>query len=335
MVLVNSLRSKLLASTVAFVEQTLGLTLLPTPWQSETPLPSYLTNNYALYETPLLGTEQLLILSLRDEETSPGRLEKQLSKLEQLYTNEYIYVQENVTSYNRQRLIERKIPFIVPGRQLYLPHLGLDLREHFSTRHRPRSTLSPSAQALVLYMIYRQEAIYYPSGAADDLGYSAMTMTRAFDELEALGIGDPEDGADRYRKLRVEGDRRELWEEARDALRDPVARRLSAKFEEKAPDLCAGVSALAHYTMIAEPTRRTVALTSGEWKTLQRQGQAVEVQMQDDGVEVEVWRYNPSLLTREPVVDPLSLYLSLKDTADERVQKELHTLIERALWSVA
>jgi hypothetical protein len=37
---------------------------------------------------------------------------------------------------------------------------------------------------------------------------------------------------------------------------------------------------------------------------------------------VEVWRYDPFLLSNDKYVDDLSLVLSLKDEPDERVQKE-------------
>ena len=39
-----------------------------------------------------------------------------------------------MASYERKRLIEQKVPSIVPGNQLYLPDLGLDLREYFRRR---------------------------------------------------------------------------------------------------------------------------------------------------------------------------------------------------------
>ncbi|GEM_PF-3944963 len=40
-------------------------------------------------------------------------------------------------------------------------------------------------------------------------------------------------------------------------------------------------------------------------------------------MEIEIWKYDPELFAREGVVDPLSLYMSLKDTKDERVEMAL------------
>ena len=45
-----------------------------------------------------------------------------------------VYVTGALASYERKRLIEQKVPFMVPGNQLYLPDLGIDLREYFRQR---------------------------------------------------------------------------------------------------------------------------------------------------------------------------------------------------------
>lgn len=42
---------------------------------------------------------------------------------------------------------------------------------------------------------------------------------------------------------------------------------------------------------------------------------------------IEVWKYDPKLLTHTGTVDKLSLFLSLKDNEDERVKIELDNLI--------
>ena len=46
----------------------------------------------------------------------------------------------------------------------------------------------------------------------------------------------------------------------------------------------------------------------------------------------QVWKYNPKMLSTEGVVDKLSLYLSLKDNDDERIQIELERLINEMSW---
>lgn len=48
--------------------------------------------------------------------------------------------------------------------------------------------------------------------------------------------------------------------------------------------------------------------------------------------EIELWNYSPLLFQEDDVVDRFSLYLSLQDNADERVQSALEKMMEDALW---
>ena len=47
---------------------------------------------------------------------------------------------------------------------------------------------------------------------------------------------------------------------------------------------------------------------------------------------VELWKYNPSQLSKNALVDELSLYCSLKDTKDPRVEGELEKMLEDFKW---
>ena len=88
-----------------------------------------------------------------------------------------------------------------------------------------------------------------------------------------------------------------------------------------------GVNALASYTMLNEESRQCWAVTKKELKTL-----AIVTDKQFGENEIQVWKYNPKKLSTEGVVDKLSLYLSLKDNEDERIQIELERLINEMSW---
>jgi hypothetical protein len=51
-----------------------------------------------------------------------------------------------------------------------------------------------------------------------------------------------------------------------------------------------------------------------------------------DVLEVEVWSYDPGPLADQGAVDPLSLYLSLKDNKDERVEAALEGMLGSLQW---
>ena len=86
-----------------------------------------------------------------------------------------------------------------------------------------------------------------------------------------------------------------------------------------------GIKALAKKTMISELE------SDGGYATSKKSAKSIPVesgidrqQYEDFGGEIiEVWNYDPSLLTGAECVDDLSLILSLADVQDDRVQGEL------------
>jgi DNA-binding MarR family transcriptional regulator len=257
-----------------------------------------------------------------------------MEMLQPKHTGELIYVRGQVTAYNRKRLIEQKVPFIVPGNQMYLPMLAIDLREHFRRIRKELPTFSPSTQVVVLYALLRDAGkVLIPSELAPLLGYSAMTMTRAFDELEAANLAEITVRG-RERCLRFSGDRKEIWEKAQSFLRSPVSKRLFIRCTDDAVGgVPAGLSALAHYTMLAAPAYATNALSREDWKTLRKRHKTIEVPAQDpDASEIEVWWYPPALFAERGFVDPLSLYLSLNADHDERTEAAREEMMEKFQW---
>jgi hypothetical protein len=46
----------------------------------------------------------------------------------------------------------------------------------------------------------------------------------------------------------------------------------------------------------------------------------------DNASAIEVWKYDPAIFKKNESVDVLSLFLSLKDSADERVESASHRI---------
>jgi hypothetical protein len=104
-----------------------------------------------------------------------------------------------------------------------------------------------------------------------------------------------------------------------------------------APDtvalLVAGMSALSLRTLISDDRLPTYALTPAAFEELREQGGIKECPDADTAsARIEIWSYNPHLLGDGRTVDSLSLYLSLRSSADERVQQQLDELIEGVKW---
>ena len=317
-----------------YLHDALGVAVTATPWRGAGRLPHFLREMYGFAKVDLLGMNCLLAMDTNPAEQSPAIVRKHMDLLRSTQDAEVIYVRNQVTAYNRKRLIEQKVPFIVTGNQLYLPMLAIDLREHFRRVRSALPTFSPSTQAVVIHALLRDvRDDLIPLDMARRLGYSAMTMTRAFDELEAANLGVVTTRG-RERRLCFTGRRQEIWTQAQPLLRSPVHKRLFiGRIEAGTGGIRAGLTALAEYSMLAPPAYPTHALNREEWKTLRQRHKIIEVPVHDpDAQEIEVWSYRPALFAQRDLVDPLSLYLSLKSDGDERTQASLDEMMRKLEW---
>ena len=317
-----------------YMKETLDIAVQPKKWIAAEKLPFYLQNIYVFFKVSILDTPCLAMAAKDEVEQTPATIHKHILMVQKKWDHEIIYVHPKVSSYNRKRLIEHKVPFVVPGNQMYLPFLGIDLREHFKKIRNINPQCSPSTQTVVLYaLLHGTGNGFTPKMLAGPLGYTPMTMTRAFDELQAAGLGEiTMEG--RERVLRFDRNKKDLWENARKFLRNPVKKRLWVKsFINEPLGVKAGLTALAHYSALAEPANPVFAVTGKKWKKIKNRNGVKELTIAEpDAFELEIWSYSPRLLVIGNVVDRFSLYLSLQANNDERVDSALEKMMEQITW---
>lgn len=299
-------------------------------WKSRNSLPIFLLDYYDFYEVWLLGTRCLLLISREDENPAPGTIRKHLDHIQKQWDSPIIYVQLTISSYNRKRLIEQHIPFIVPGNQMYLPQFGIDLREYFKKIHNKKSdAFSPSTQTVVIYALLNETSEKLTSsGLASKLEYTLMTITRAFHELEIAGLGKfYQEGRERSWII---PDKRLLWEQAKKNLRSPVRKRIWLKAGPF--KISAGLSALSHFSQITPPSIPVFAIGVKQWEQ-RNLFNIEELPIADEAaLELEIWNYNPELFAKNGVIDPFSLYLTLEVNGDPRVELALEEMMEKIEW---
>jgi DNA-binding MarR family transcriptional regulator len=313
---------------------TLDIRVSAERWEEAGQLPLFLRDMYEFYLISVLNGSFLLMIAKEQQEQTPAIVRKHLVQIQEKSGHEVVYLKESVSAYNRKRLIEHKVPFIIPGNQMYLPLLGIDLREHFRKQQAETLIFSPSTQAVVLYAIYHgEQEMFTPKDMAKNLGYSAMTMTRAFDELQQAGIGE-HTVKGRERCLQFHDKGKALWEKVLQFMKTPVLKRLHVLLlQNKEPGIYAGLDALARYTMLANPKNRVYALSNTEWKKYRQQQNLTELQMPEPGsIQIEIWSYDPGMFADNMTADRLSLFLSLRDTNDERVESTLNEILEGMQW---
>ena len=158
-------------------------------------LPLFLRNRFTFYSADLFGHPWCLALEDTScDPGSPGEYEKQATNLHSLLKAPVVFVLSALPSNSRNRMVQKGIPFIVPGNQAFLPSALVDLREHFPAPSvKGRNSLSPTAQLTVLYHLEREPLRGLPLNLiAEKLHCSAMMMSKVKDELEEAGICDVE-----------------------------------------------------------------------------------------------------------------------------------------------
>ena len=299
-----------------------------------------LRGRYRLETVRLFDWElTLAVESGGQEPATPAAYRSHVASIAALATGPVALVLSGVTSATRARLIEARVPFIVPGNQLFLPMCLVDLRERMTRPIVPRETrLGSVAQLVVLTHLQRQRMdVMSLAEAASFLAYSPMMLTKAKDELVASGLCTVRTEG-RSLRLAFATQGCALWETALPRLASPVVRTHLVRFS--APDrrsevpggfVRAGVSALSALTHLAEDPLVTYAVSKGVAATT---GPSLRhVELDDDAhARVEIWRYDPDRLSNDGRVDALSLYLTLRETADERVLGALEDLLENVRW---
>lgn len=317
-----------------YLEETLHDRVKLTSLERVRHLPSFLEKIYKLYEGLIAGRQCVFLISSHNEAT-PSEIAKHVELVRSDADAIVVFVTQALSAHNRSRLLKHGVPFIVPGNQLYIPELAVDLREHFRTlKLEQTNTLSPAAQAVLFhYMLRLDENARTPSQLAERLHYSAMSIGRAFDDLVAAGLASTEKHGKERHIVFEHRHRLELLNDAHRVLRSPVrAEKFVRNGHITLPLKKAGESALAILTNLSRPQIDTYAVAASDWKAVSAACGFIETNRYDAEFFIETWAYDPASLSDGSTVDPLSLYAQFHEHRDERIAMAAQQLLENIEW---
>ncbi|ANI58064.1 hypothetical protein [Pseudomonas sp. GR 6-02] len=362
-----------------YVESVLGLKLRLKPWEHVKILPYVLRDRYEFFVTEILGAKCLILKEHPQREASVADVAKHMQAINKLLEKKLtetsdlmVFVTDALPSYDRKRLVEKGVQFIVPGNQLYLPAFGMDLREYYRQRLEKPQVLSPATQSMLIQLLikgWQPRLLTTRSTFEKSFTYAKMTVTRAIKELTDLDIVQP--GKEMGEAaIFFHLSPKETWEMAKDYMRTPVKKTLWLNAIPEAfdtPMLLAGEAALAEMSLLASPKVPGFAMTTAQFDHIRELAQSDHLQKVNTAYGVEIgfwgstsktakskrettfpyfevpqnhaacciqfWNYEPLHSNIAiGVVDPFSLYLSLKDDHDDRVQMCLDEMMENVKW---
>lgn len=324
-----------------YIQKTLGarIHLELVPNQDLGKLPFYMKGSFRFYKLKLMGCELVLAELKKNQPLTTTQIRKQFQKIKEVFGTNPVLATKTLSSIHRSRLIENRINFIVPGKHLFLPDLMIDLREKFDTQKIQKETLLPSAQVLLLYWILRRNEEmeeYALNQLAHELNYTPMAISNAVAELARWNLCEVSGRKEKH--LRFHQTRAELWHRSLALMTSPVLKSINADILPDTISLCkSNISALAQYTDINEGDRHHYALGKKAFAGIKKDLTILDSNDTDANFSLEVWKYDPGILTgttkARSSVDPLSLYLSMKDNQDERIEKSLEKIMGEILWS--
>ena len=239
---------------------------------------------------------------------------------------------DRTTFYIKEKLLEEGIPFVIEGKQVFLPFIGYLLSKENERELAPVHLISFLTQKMLLIAIYERWNEVKVSGAAKRMGVSTKSASRCFDELEYLNI-DVLGMKGKSRVINIPDEREQLWQQIESVLRNPVIRRFilrkDMKLEKKA-----GISALCEYSLLSDNAYLTYAVTKKELKSSGVTEEKQVSELEEIGCVVLELGYFTDFLGKG-LQDPLSVVLSLteEEQEEERIDISINEMLEEYVWS--
>ncbi len=304
-------------------------------WNASTTLSIQLANSYQYYRVDALGEQFLLVEPLETQTVQKTKI--QLDLIANKTDMQVAVFLKYATMYRTMKMLEERIPFIAADKQMYLPFMALHIRKQAEKEKKTMciDKFTPATQLIYLAMLYMNLEAYGTDELAKKLNVSAMTVLRAIDELEQIGLGHYEIGGQTGRKKLFKTiEKTEYYRIGKKYLINPVKKTI---FIKELPTMCtlykSGFTALGEQTMLGEPTQETYAMCAKTEKMLLDLQVSYEQAMEEALPRVQLMKYDVSLLTENQYVDPITMILCLGEM-DERVEMAIEELMEENEWYV-
>lgn len=287
---------------------------------------------YKFYDGEFHGMP-LLFAEPKGKVATPRCLSVTANNLTSLLQLPIVFLLPACPAYERQRLIDKDVYFVVSEKYVHLPMLLANERVR---KTKQAKTLTPVAQYLLLYHLQ----IGSIEGMAardieDKIPYSYASITLGLTCLEDLGLCKKVTEASKRKVIHFDMKGMNLWEQAQPFFVNPVEERIYCDgllSDDSFPEC--GINALAHYTRLNPDSERTIMMSVKQLRNFKSSEALVRPNEFDGNIIIEAWKYPPvtAIGVKAEWVDKLSLAISLREDEDPRVEGEVERLINEIEW---
>lgn len=299
-----------------------------------------LSERFKKYECRYISIDGVVVLLVSppsNMEISGKKLTSDFRKICRYYNGVIVVWLPSVDFALRKTLVANRVNFVVTDSQLYRPSMYVFLREKNLSTITESDMLSIPAQVVVIYHLVKKSLNGIPlSHVAKLVGYSAKTLSLVTAELTAKSIIEVhrEGRTSKFMSFKFSG--KELWNTVKLLMQSPIIKTgycgqyLHDQYNNPHRGIYrSGREAFKEYAYGYDYSDiPTAAVFKGN---LKHSG----LNLNSDNTRstlVEVWRYDPGILTDNNFVDPCSLYLSMRDTVTPTQAKELSRIFRWWTW---
>ncbi len=282
---------------------------------------------FTLYKGVLRDIECIFVMDRGKTALTPVAIEKHLQQLRAYLGENLIYVGMPQGVHDIPRMMQRGLPFVVPGKAISLPFLAVQYRQTKATKPLPEK-FTTCEQLILLWALLKGNTDGFTAhDLIEDLPYTRVSLQTAFDALQQRGLAILERlPGSRMLTLHFRTSGKALWEATQPYLVSPVKKTVG--IQAPPTKTLAGIDALAQRTHLGEAeTPTTYAMSHRDFTKLNIECMPLQLAP----IKLQLWAYSPTLLGGGEI-DIFSLLLSLKDEPDERVQSECDKLLEDFKW---
>lgn len=313
-----------------YIEKILHQDVQIIPYEETNRLPLAYRSVYLLYRM-IIGNQEALLAAPGDR-IPLADLRKQHRQME-VYTGlSCVLYLKDMNYYTRDALLKEGIPFVWEEHQIYLPFIGAFLDDHPRQPVPTCVQISYLTQKLLLTALYQGWQSVTVTKAAGILGVAKTSITRCFDELEAMDIPYLTVRS-RARNFNADSDKKGMWQAIQPILRTPVIKTYTLREKPAISLPLAGTMALAHYSMLDDGMYPIYAVTKKELAQVDISADNRVPAGETPGCLVQELGYHITFQDKK-AVDPLTVVLSLteEELADPRVSMAVDEMLEEHVW---
>ncbi len=249
-----------------------------------------------------------------------------------------LLIADDINPRFRSLFVKNNVPFVYKNKSIFAPMLGLKLFDYKKPKEVRNEDIDNEISPFELKLLagYLTGFIVQEGFNLKQLGEildynnykcAKSKLSQAVKQLVNLSYLDVK-GSGPNRLVRFK-DRAKVWEQLKDQKVKRFHKMVKGYYMDNINHIVSGETALAHYSDLARPKMKYIALTNKELKAIEDNGTLVG-DFGDPLYMFDVFKEPASLFAVDnKYLNPIELYFLLRDENDERVQLSIEQMLSK------